>query len=99
MTELNLIHHIVSRLEPQVQDYVEFRNPTTRATLLQMISKFEERYSCRETQGSRMNFNRERRCVPNVYRRAQELKLEGRRSYESTKRKEEQFKKHQREWT
>ncbi|GFW69604.1 uncharacterized protein TNCV_489481 [Trichonephila clavipes] len=33
MTELNLIQHVVSRLEPQVHDYVDFRNLTTRAQL------------------------------------------------------------------
>ncbi|GFS77555.1 hypothetical protein TNCV_321071 [Trichonephila clavipes] len=43
MTELNLIQHIVSRLEPQVQDYVEVRNLSTRAQLIQVLSKFEER--------------------------------------------------------
>ncbi|GFV25786.1 transposable element Tcb2 transposase [Trichonephila clavipes] len=61
MTELCLIQHVVSHLEPQVQDYVEVRNPTTRAQLLLVISKFDERYSARETQGSSKNYNRERR--------------------------------------
>ncbi|GFW39665.1 uncharacterized protein TNCV_3188361 [Trichonephila clavipes] len=61
MTEMNLIQHIVSRLEPQVQNYVEVRNPSTRAQLLQVISKFDEKYSSRETQGSRTNYNMERR--------------------------------------
>ncbi|GFY22659.1 hypothetical protein TNCV_2179201 [Trichonephila clavipes] len=35
-------------------------NPTSRAQLLQVISKFEERYSARETQGSRKNYNERR---------------------------------------
>ncbi|GFX96968.1 hypothetical protein TNCV_1997001 [Trichonephila clavipes] len=56
MMELNLIQHIVNRLEPQVLDYVEVRNPSTRAQLLQVISKFEERYLTRETWGSTKNF-------------------------------------------
>ncbi|GFT25233.1 uncharacterized protein TNCV_181061 [Trichonephila clavipes] len=33
--EQSLIQHIVNRLEPQVLDYVDVRNPTTRAQLLQ----------------------------------------------------------------
>ncbi|GFT39770.1 uncharacterized protein TNCV_4869401 [Trichonephila clavipes] len=48
MTELNLIQHIVSRLEPQVQDYVEIRNPNTRDQWLQVTSELEERYSSRK---------------------------------------------------
>ncbi|GFU55556.1 uncharacterized protein TNCV_4339511 [Trichonephila clavipes] len=51
MTEQNLVEYIVNRLEPQVLDYVEFRNPTSRSLLLEVVSKFEERYSARETQG------------------------------------------------
>ncbi|GFV98592.1 hypothetical protein TNCV_1452781, partial [Trichonephila clavipes] len=34
MKELNLVQHIVSGLETQVQNYVEVRNPTTRAQLI-----------------------------------------------------------------
>ncbi|GFU61305.1 uncharacterized protein TNCV_5033501 [Trichonephila clavipes] len=60
ITEQNLIQHIVNRLEPQVLDYVEVRNPNNRAQLLQVISNFEERYSVRETQSSNSN-NSERR--------------------------------------
>ncbi|GFY27133.1 retrovirus-related Pol polyprotein from transposon 17.6 [Trichonephila clavipes] len=37
--------------EPQVLDYVDDRNPTTRSQLLQAFSKFEKRYSAREIQG------------------------------------------------
>ncbi|GFX37443.1 uncharacterized protein TNCV_3106951 [Trichonephila clavipes] len=56
-----LVEHILAQLEPQVQDYVEIRNPSTRAQLLQVISKFEERYSSRETQDSRASYNRDRK--------------------------------------
>ncbi|GFS61482.1 uncharacterized protein TNCV_4312051 [Trichonephila clavipes] len=61
MFEEGLVEHILARLEPQVDDYVEVRNPTTRAKLLQVISKFEERYSSRENQGSKVNYSREKR--------------------------------------
>ncbi|GFY12074.1 hypothetical protein TNCV_4975741 [Trichonephila clavipes] len=60
MMEQNLTQHIVNRLEPQVFDYAEFRNPTTRAELLQVIVKFEERYSVRDTQGSSKNYSKRR---------------------------------------
>ncbi|GFW76410.1 uncharacterized protein TNCV_1581891 [Trichonephila clavipes] len=56
-----LVEHVFARLEPQVQDYVEIRIPTTTAKLLQVMSKFEERYSCKEMQGSRINENLGRR--------------------------------------
>ncbi|GFW10531.1 uncharacterized protein TNCV_893261 [Trichonephila clavipes] len=56
----NLMSTHISRLELQVQDYVEVRNPTTKAQLIQVLSKFEKRYSCREMQGSRRNSSTER---------------------------------------
>ncbi|GFV25763.1 uncharacterized protein TNCV_3867331 [Trichonephila clavipes] len=40
-------------LEPQVQDYVEVRNPQNAIQLLEVLAKFEERYSCKATLGSR----------------------------------------------
>ncbi|GFV99911.1 hypothetical protein TNCV_5082701 [Trichonephila clavipes] len=61
MTELNLIQHIVGHLELQIQDYVEVRNPSSRAQLLQVLSQFEERYSAKKTQGPSKNYNRKRR--------------------------------------
>ncbi|GFS97877.1 hypothetical protein TNCV_2018281 [Trichonephila clavipes] len=60
MAEQSLIQHIVNRLELQVLEYVEVRNPTTRAQFLQVISKFEERYSARKTQGSSKSYNERR---------------------------------------
>ncbi|GFT63882.1 hypothetical protein NPIL_203841 [Nephila pilipes] len=44
MTEENLLNHIIMRLSPQVMDYVEVRNPTTKAQLLQLVEKYEERH-------------------------------------------------------
>ncbi|GFX01451.1 uncharacterized protein TNCV_1864251 [Trichonephila clavipes] len=61
-------HNFVS-LEPQVQDYVEVRNPTTTAQLLEVLAKFQERYSYKKMQGSRNNGNIERRDW-NVSRRS-----------------------------
>ncbi|GFV93173.1 uncharacterized protein TNCV_573121 [Trichonephila clavipes] len=59
MTEEKLIDHIISRLEPQILDYVEVRNPQTTSNLLQIIDKYEERFlnrkireNWRETRGN-----------------------------------------------
>ncbi|GFV63361.1 uncharacterized protein TNCV_3286031 [Trichonephila clavipes] len=45
MSEKALVDHIFVRLEPQVQDYVEVRNSQTAIQLLEVLAKFEERYS------------------------------------------------------
>ncbi|GFX36475.1 uncharacterized protein TNCV_1254481 [Trichonephila clavipes] len=45
------------RLEPQVQDYVEVRNPENTVQLLEVLAKFEERYSCKAIRGSRNSDN------------------------------------------
>ncbi|GFW49510.1 uncharacterized protein TNCV_2842911 [Trichonephila clavipes] len=52
MTEDKLIDHIISRLEPQILDYVEVRNPQTTSNLLQIIDKYEERFLNRKIRGS-----------------------------------------------
>ncbi|GFV19526.1 uncharacterized protein TNCV_3664581 [Trichonephila clavipes] len=57
MSEKALVDHIFVRLEPQVQDYVEVRNPQTAIQLLEVLAKFEERYSCKATLGSRNSNN------------------------------------------
>ncbi|GFX61544.1 uncharacterized protein TNCV_2745191 [Trichonephila clavipes] len=61
MSEKTLLDHIFVRLEPQVQDYVEVRNPQTANQLLEVLGKFEERYSCKATLGSRNTNNVEGR--------------------------------------
>ncbi|GFV08018.1 uncharacterized protein TNCV_1046471 [Trichonephila clavipes] len=53
MSEKALVDHIFVRLEPQVQDYVEVRNPQTVIQLLKVLAKFVERYSCKATLGSK----------------------------------------------
>ncbi|GFW88278.1 uncharacterized protein TNCV_820351 [Trichonephila clavipes] len=49
-------------LEPQVQDYVEVRNPQNTVQLLEVLAKFEERYSGKAIRGSRNSDNVEGRC-------------------------------------
>ncbi|GFT07866.1 uncharacterized protein TNCV_1214431 [Trichonephila clavipes] len=61
MSEKTLADHIFVRLEPQVQDYVEVRNPQTAIQLLEVLAKFEERYSYKATLGSRNSNNVEGR--------------------------------------
>ncbi|GFY02622.1 uncharacterized protein TNCV_3505021 [Trichonephila clavipes] len=53
MSEKALVDHIFVRLEPQVQDYVEVRNPENTVQLLEVLAKFEERYSGKAFRGSR----------------------------------------------
>ncbi|GFX47706.1 uncharacterized protein TNCV_699601 [Trichonephila clavipes] len=52
MTEEKLIDHIISRLEPQILDYIEVRHPQTTSNLLQIIDKYEERFLNRKIRGS-----------------------------------------------
>ncbi|GFV60851.1 uncharacterized protein TNCV_924651 [Trichonephila clavipes] len=61
MSEEALVDHIFARLEPQVQDYVEARNRQNTVQLLEVLSKFEERYSCKTMRRSRNSDNVERR--------------------------------------
>ncbi|GFU78229.1 uncharacterized protein TNCV_5008101 [Trichonephila clavipes] len=52
MTGEKLIDHIISRLEPQILDYVEVRNPQTTSNLLHITDKYEERFLNRKIRGS-----------------------------------------------
>ncbi|GFY07014.1 uncharacterized protein TNCV_4202851 [Trichonephila clavipes] len=51
-----LIDHVVSRLEPQILDYVEVRHPRNTANLLQIVDKYEERFMDRQIRGSSEGF-------------------------------------------
>ncbi|GFW85289.1 uncharacterized protein TNCV_3250261 [Trichonephila clavipes] len=61
MSEKALGDHIFVRVEPQVQDYGEVRNPQNTVQLLEVLAKFEERYSCKAIRGSRNSDNVEGR--------------------------------------
>ncbi|GFW54254.1 uncharacterized protein TNCV_1560321 [Trichonephila clavipes] len=56
MTEEKFIDHVISRLEPQILDYVEVRHTQTTSTLLQIIDKYEERFLNRKIKGSSWEF-------------------------------------------
>ncbi|GFX79267.1 uncharacterized protein TNCV_695791 [Trichonephila clavipes] len=57
MPEKVLVDNIFVRLEPQVQDYVEVQNRQNTVQLLEVLAKFEERYSCKAIWGLRSNDN------------------------------------------
>ncbi|GFT15544.1 uncharacterized protein TNCV_3265411 [Trichonephila clavipes] len=52
MSEEKLIDNVVSRLEPQILDYVEVRHPQNTANLLQVVDKYEERFMNRQIRRS-----------------------------------------------
>ncbi|GFX74452.1 uncharacterized protein TNCV_3213391 [Trichonephila clavipes] len=56
MSEEKLIDHVVSRLEPQILDYVEVRHPRNTTNLLQIVDKYEERFMHRQIRGSSEGF-------------------------------------------
>ncbi|GFY24819.1 uncharacterized protein TNCV_2690101 [Trichonephila clavipes] len=56
MTEENLLDHVLSRLNPQILDYVEVRHPQTTSNLLQIIDKYIERFLSRKIRGSSREF-------------------------------------------
>ncbi|GFV84244.1 uncharacterized protein TNCV_3039041 [Trichonephila clavipes] len=56
MTEEKLLDHVISRLEPQILDYVEVRRPQTTSNLLQIIDKYEKRFLNRKLRGSSREF-------------------------------------------
>ncbi|GFW16326.1 hypothetical protein TNCV_4264911 [Trichonephila clavipes] len=66
MSEEGLVEHIIAQLEPQLLEYVEIRNPTSRSQFLKMIAKYEDRYLRRNTQGPSNNNSERRDCVENM---------------------------------
>ncbi|GFW09854.1 uncharacterized protein TNCV_4251831 [Trichonephila clavipes] len=56
MREEKLLDHVISRLEPQLLDYVDVRHPQTTSNLLQIIDKYEERFLNRRIRGSSQEF-------------------------------------------
>ncbi|GFW58749.1 retrovirus-related Pol polyprotein from transposon 17.6 [Trichonephila clavipes] len=55
MTEEKLIDHVISRLEPQILDYVDVRHLQTTSNL-QIIDKYEERFLNRKIRDSSWEF-------------------------------------------
>ncbi|GFX57191.1 uncharacterized protein TNCV_2964701 [Trichonephila clavipes] len=76
MMEEKLIDHVISRLEPQILDYVEVNHPQTTSNLLQIIDKYEERFLNRKIRGSSWEF---RDTNPSENNRFPNRKIGGRR--------------------
>ncbi|GFV94439.1 uncharacterized protein TNCV_3352771 [Trichonephila clavipes] len=78
------------RLEPQILDYVEFRNPQTTSNLLQIIDKYEERFlnrnnrdSCWESRDIQPNENNR---FPNRNRQENWREMRGKNRYADNSR-------------
>ncbi|GFY25031.1 uncharacterized protein TNCV_2692221 [Trichonephila clavipes] len=56
ITEEKLKDRVISRLEPQILDYVEVRHPQTTSNRLQIIDKYEERFLNRKIRDSSWEF-------------------------------------------
>ncbi|GFU90300.1 uncharacterized protein TNCV_2717581 [Trichonephila clavipes] len=67
MAEEKLLYHIISRLEPQLLDYVEVRHPQTTFSLLQLIAKYEEIFLNRMTRDPSHDFRSANHSVTNQF--------------------------------
>ncbi|GFW85603.1 retrovirus-related Pol polyprotein from transposon 297 [Trichonephila clavipes] len=94
MTEEKLIDHIISRLEPQILDYVEVRHPQTTSNL-QIIDKYEERFLNRKIRGSSWEFRdtnpSENNRFPNMNRQENWRETRGNNRYSDNSRPRREF--------
>ncbi|GFX39175.1 uncharacterized protein TNCV_359891 [Trichonephila clavipes] len=94
MTEEKLIDHIISRLEPQMLDYVEVRHPQTTSNL-QIIDKYEERFLTRKIRGSSWEFRdtnpNENNRFPNRNRQENWRETRGNNRYSDNSRPRREF--------
>ncbi|GFV87223.1 uncharacterized protein TNCV_5114411 [Trichonephila clavipes] len=95
MTEEKLIEHVISRLEPQILDYVEVRHPQTTSNLLQIIDKYEERFLNRIIRGSSWEFRdtnlSENNRFPNRNRQENWRETRGNNRYSDNSRPRREF--------
>ncbi|GFY04223.1 uncharacterized protein TNCV_1200011 [Trichonephila clavipes] len=95
MMEEKLIDHVISRLEPQILDYVEVRNPQTTSNLLQIIDKYEERFLNRKIRGSSWESRdikpNENNRFPNKNRQENWRKTRGNNRYADNSRPRREF--------
>ncbi|GFX16201.1 uncharacterized protein TNCV_4704551 [Trichonephila clavipes] len=95
MTEEKLIDHIITRLEPQILDYVEVRHLQTTSNLLQIIDKYEERFLNGKSQGfksgiPRYKSNKNNR-FPNRNRQENWRETRGNNRYSDNRRPQREF--------
>ncbi|GFW77568.1 uncharacterized protein TNCV_2499601 [Trichonephila clavipes] len=95
MTEEKLIDHIISRLEPQILDYVEVRHPQTTSNLLQITDKYEERFLNRKIRSSSWEFRdsnlNENNRFPNRNRQENWRETRGNNRYSDNSRPRREF--------
>ncbi|GFW06400.1 uncharacterized protein TNCV_2187351 [Trichonephila clavipes] len=95
MTEEKLLDHVISRLEPQILDYVEVRHPQTTSNLLQIIDKYEERFLIRRIRGSNREFRHtnqsENNRFPNRNRQENWRKTRSNNRYSDNSRPQREF--------
>ncbi|GFT57537.1 uncharacterized protein TNCV_803861 [Trichonephila clavipes] len=95
MTKEKLINHIISRLEPQILDYVDVRHPQTTSSLLQIIDKYEERFLNRKIRGSSWEFRdtnaSEENHFPNRNRQENWREMRGNNIYSDNSRPRREF--------
>ncbi|GFV89446.1 uncharacterized protein TNCV_4152621 [Trichonephila clavipes] len=95
MTEEKLLDHVISRLEPQILDYVEVRHPQTTSNFLQIIDKYEERFLNRKIRGSSWEFGdtnqSENNRFPNRNRQENWRETRGNNRYSDNSRPRKEF--------
>ncbi|GFW68081.1 uncharacterized protein TNCV_1879631 [Trichonephila clavipes] len=95
MTREKLLDHVISRLEPQILDYVEVRHLQTTSNLLQIIDKYEERFLHRKISGSSREFRdtiqSENNRFPNRNRQENWRETRGNNTYSNNSRPRREF--------
>ncbi|GFV72061.1 uncharacterized protein TNCV_2459941 [Trichonephila clavipes] len=67
MMEKKLLDQVISRLEPQLLDYLEVRNRQMTSSLQQIIDKYEERFRNRMTRSSSQEFRNATHSASNQF--------------------------------
>ncbi|GFW29835.1 retrovirus-related Pol polyprotein from transposon 17.6 [Trichonephila clavipes] len=67
MKEEKFLDQVISRLEPQLSDYVDVRHPQTTSNLLQVIDKNKERFLNRRIRGSSQEFRDANQSASNQF--------------------------------
>ncbi|GFU38000.1 hypothetical protein NPIL_365061 [Nephila pilipes] len=83
VTEVTIVQHTMSRLAPNVLDYVELRNPTTKAQLLEVATTYESRHASYNPPHRQENYQRagyqQGNSRPNFDRRRSPDRIQDRR--------------------
>ncbi|GFT14584.1 uncharacterized protein TNCV_632051 [Trichonephila clavipes] len=95
MMEEKLLDHVISRIEPQILDYVEVRHPQTTSNLLQIIDKYKERFLNRKIRDLSWEFQAtnqsENNRFPNRNRQENWRETRGNNRYSDNSRPRREF--------